>query len=526
MKTTTLSLSAAGLVALLVPFGALAAPGDLFEADQFSGTIFQFTPAGTKTTFASGLIGPSGLAFDRSGNLFEADQFSNTIFKFTPDGTKTIFASGLNGPTGLAFNASGNLFEADNFSGTIFKFTPDGTKTTFASGLNGPGGLAVNDSGDLFVAAFDGGTIFKFTPDGTKSTFASGLDKPTGLAVDDAGNLFAADRDIGTIFKFTPAGSKSTFASGLSKPIGLAVDGAGNLFEADQDSNSIFKFTPGGTKTTFATGLDSPQGLAFEPAVAELLNISTRLSVETGDNVLIGGFIITGTESKEVLVRGIGPSLSAFGLTGVLADPTLELHEGDGTVVTNDNWRDTQEQEIIDTMIPPSDDLESAIIATLAPGANTAILRGINDGTGIGLVEVYDLSQGIASELANISTRGFVQTGDNVMIGGIIVGGGNGGGSTIVVRAIGPSLGAAGVADPLQDPTLEAHNGDGDVVAFNDNWQDDAQQAAEIEAAQLAPSDNRESAIEAVLTPGNYTAIVRGANDTTGVALIEAYNLH
>ena len=165
--------------------------------------------------------------------------------------------------------------------------------------------------------------------------------------------------------------------------------------------------------------------------------------------MLIDGFIITGTAPKKVLIRGLGPSLGAAGVNGALANPVLELHKPTAAVVTNDNWMDTQKAAIIATGIPPTNKLESAIVATLAPAAYTAILRGKNSGTGIGLVEVYDLDQAAASELANISTRGLVQTGDNIMIGGFIIGGGGDGSSTIVVRGIGPSLGGAGVANAL-----------------------------------------------------------------------------
>ena len=224
------------------------------------------------------------------------------------------------------------------------------------------------------------------------------------------------------------------------------------------------------------------------------------------------------------MIHAIGPSLSAFGIEGALAHPTLELHEPDGTVVTNNNWRDMQEQEIIDTTIAPTNDLESAIVATLDPGAYTAIVSGKDQSTGVGLVEAYDLDLTSSSQLANISTRGFVATEDNVMIGGFIVGGEGASSTTIVLRAIGPSLGALGVADPLQDPTLELHDSDGMQIAFDDDWKDSQQ--AEIEDAGLAPTDDREAAIEANLSPGADTAIVRGKNNTTGVALVEAYDVN
>jgi hypothetical protein len=250
-----------------------------------------------------------------------------------------------------------------------------------------------------------------------------------------------------------------------------------------------------------------------------LANISTRLRVETGENVLIGGFIITGTQPKKVIVRAIGPSLP---LSGVLADPVLELRDSGGALIaSNDNWRSTQQAEIIATTIPPTNDLESAIVATL-PANNsryTAIVRGVNDVTGIGVVEAYDLDRAVDSKLGNISTRGLVQTDNNVMIGGLIVLGQNP--LRVIVRAIGPSLPVAGA---LGDPTLELRDGNGGLLAANDNWRSD--QEAEINATGIPPSNDLESAIVRDLTPGNYTAIVRGVGNTTGVALVEAYGLN
>jgi hypothetical protein len=243
--------------------------------------------------------------------------------------------------------------------------------------------------------------------------------------------------------------------------------------------------------------------------------------VETGDNVLIGGFIIPGTQPKRVIVRAIGPSLSSF-FPGTLANPLLELRDSSGGLIrTNDNWRSDQEAEIIATTIAPSDDLESAIVATLPANdsAYTAIVRGVNDGTGIGVVEAYDLDQAVDSKLANISTRGLVQAGDNVLIGGMIVLGQNS--LRVIVRAIGPSLTVVGA---LGDPTMELRDGNGALLAANDNWRSD--QEAEIIATTIPPSNDLESAIVRNLAPGNYTAIVRGVNSTTGVAVVEAYGLN
>ena len=268
--------------------------------------------------------------------------------------------------------------------------------------------------------------------------------------------------------------------------------------------------TPNSTPTPTPTAAPSILG-----------NISTRLRVETGDNVLIGGFIITGTQPKKVIVRAIGPSLSSF-FPGALANPILELRNSSGGLIfSNDNWRSDQEAEIIATGIPPSNDLESAIVATLPANSSayTAIVRGVNDGTGVGLVEAYDLDRTVDSKLANISTRGFVQTGDNVLIGGLIVLGQDP--LRVIVRAIGPSLPLPGA---LGNPTLELHDGNGVLIASNDNWRTD--QEAEIIATGIPPSNDLESAIVRNLAPGNYTAIVRGVNNTTGIAVVEAYGLN
>jgi hypothetical protein len=295
----------------------------------------------------------------------------------------------------------------------------------------------------------------------------------------------------------------------------------------DANGNASFNFSVpqiAGLGRVTSTATD-PNGNTseFSPSIGQLLNISTRLRVLTGDNALIGGFILTGSDDKKVIVRGIGPSLTSQNVPDALQDPTLELHDGTGaTIASNDNWKDTQQAEIQATGIPPSNDLESAIVATL-PANNsgyTAILRGKNDTTGVGLVEVYDLDQAANSKLANISTRGFVDTGDNAMIGGFIAGNGV---AKVIVRAIGPSLTGQGVANALQDPTLELHDGSGATIASNDNWKDTQQ--GEIEATTIPPTDDRESAIVATLFPGNYTAIVRGKNDTTGVGLVEVYNI-
>jgi hypothetical protein len=269
--------------------------------------------------------------------------------------------------------------------------------------------------------------------------------------------------------------------------------------------------------TTLSSGQSSMQVGFWTAPSAKLVNISTRLTVLGGDNVLIGGFIVTGTQAKKVIIRAIGPSLP---LPGALADPILELYQGSTLLESNDNWMDSPEkQAILDSTIPPNHPLESAIVRSVAPGAYTAVVRGVNDGTGIGVVEAYDLDQTANSELANISTRGFVQSGDNVLIAGTII---VGQAQRVIVRALGPSVPVSGA---LADPMLELHDGNGATLDANDNWVDSPNKQAIIDST-IPPSNNLESAIVRTLAPASYTAIVRGANDTTGIAVLEVYALH
>jgi hypothetical protein len=241
--------------------------------------------------------------------------------------------------------------------------------------------------------------------------------------------------------------------------------------------------------------------------------------VQTGAEVGIGGFIVTGTTPKRVILRAIGPSLP---VSGALADPVIELHGPAGfTTIMNDNWRDTQEAEIIATGIPPTNNFESAIVVTLTPGAYTAIVSGKNGTTGVGLVEVYDLNQAAESKLGNISTRAFVSTGSNIVIAGFILGNGTGM-DNVILRGIGPSL---PVTNKLANPTLELRDSNGTLIRANDNWQDNPAEAALITAAGLAPANPFESAIAEILLPGPYTALLAGLNNGTGVGLIEVYDL-
>lgn len=251
-------------------------------------------------------------------------------------------------------------------------------------------------------------------------------------------------------------------------------------------------------------------------STATFANISTRLKVETGDHALIGGFIVTGNASKRLLIRALGPSIP---LAGVLSNPRLEVYDSAGQLIaSNDDWGTApNKQDVTDSSLAPAHNLDAAVLLTVAPGSYTAIVRGEGDQTGIGLVEVYDLEAGSESMLANISTRGFVQKDDDVLIGGLILDGQLS--RKVIVRAIGPSLGRT---DALADPTLELRNSNGNLVAENDNWRTTEQ---EVSATTIPPSHDLESAIVRTLPPGAYTAIVRGVNATTGLALVEAYAL-
>jgi T5SS/PEP-CTERM-associated repeat protein len=306
-------------------------------------------------------------------------------------------------------------------------------------------------------------------------------------------------------------------------PAGLSVDNNTGLISGTPTTPGAF-IVPINANNAAGSGqadlmilIDPGFGSAALPP-SNLVNISTRLNVQTGDNVLIGGFIITGTVPKKVLIRAIGPSLP---LAGVLANPTLELYQGTTLLESNDNWMDSaNKQAIIDSTIPPTNPLESAIVRSLPPGNYTAIERGVNNGTGIGVVEAYDLDTSANSKLANISTRGLVQTGDNVLFAGTIVVGQAS--QKVIIRALGPSTGVPGA---MADPTLELHDGNGALLEANDNWVDSPNKQAIIDST-IPPPNNAESAIVRILTPANYTAIVRGVNNSTGIAVVEVYALN
>jgi uncharacterized protein YkwD len=349
----------------------------------------------------------------------------------------------------------------------------------------------------------------------------------TGVVYDDknGNNLYTPGEGVGGV-RVDVTGSNyfaiSSSAGGYSVPVpgngtyNVTFSGGGHptLHRTVTVTNLL------NVKVDFVVSAAPP---APDPTV--LANISTRLKVETGDNVLIGGFIVTGTQSKKVIVRAIGPSLN---LEGKLGNPTLELRDGTGALVaSNDDWKNSHSadrQAIIDSTVAPTNDLEAAIVATLpANGAGyTAVVRGANNSTGIAVVEVYDLDLTVDSKLANISTRGFVQSGSPLIGGMIVLGPGP---QKVIVRAIGPSL--TNVTGKLNDPTLELRDSNGNLVRSNDNWRTGGQQQ-EIIDSTVPPTNESEAALVEFLT-GNgasYTAIVQGANNTAGIAVVEVYALN
>ena len=441
-------------------------------AEGKGGALFGFGLIATNCTFFNNVASSGGAIFAVGGGMIETFVHC-TVFGNHASGTGTTAGGGIfnNGPK---FDLGSSLI-AGNTSGDMV--APDAVGTFNSLGYNVIGQLSAGSSGFI-----DGVNHDQVGADGA----------PLDPRVDPAG--------------LQPNGGPTDTIALLGSGPAVETGDPANMPERDQrdyDRNGdpdVGAFELGGT---------IPKTLA---------NISTRLSVGTEDNVLVGGFIITGTHSKSVLLRAIGPSLS---VAGALANPTLELYDGSGAIIaTNDDWQtNANEQEIIDTGISPNDPLESALLITLDPGLYTAIVRGANDGTGIALVEAYDLDRTTDAKLANISTRGLVQIDDNVMIGGFIVIGSES--QDVLVRALGPSLPVLG---KLADPILELHNADGAILASNNNWQDS--QEEEIAATGIPPTDKAESAIVMTLAPAAYTVIIRGVDNTTGVALVEVYGLN
>jgi uncharacterized repeat protein (TIGR03803 family) len=565
-----------------------ATDGDLYgttvDGGAFdAGTVYKISTAGLLTTLVSfdgsdathpwgGLIqGKDGNFYGLTDGGSVASLFTfvtATAYRVATDGSlatlHTFQGDERQGfQTELVQRPDGNFYGISS-NGTLFRLTPFGGLTTVtrlpAGAYIRPPSLTLGDDGDLYTglgASFYDGTparLVRVTPNGLVFTLAT-LDSTEGAL---HGKLLqASDRTFygttayltgnggGEIFRAHLLAPTITAVSPSSAPVGsdVVITGAAftgttavlfrgvpaSAFNIDSDSEITATVPPGRALDSIV--VQTPTGSAVFPANSatpgKLLNISTRANVGTGDDVLIGGFIIQGTVPKKVIVRATGPSLKAQGVPvlGTLSDPKLEIHSGTGAIVaSNDNWSDSAEkQPIIDSGVAPSDPHEAAVVATLAPGNYTAVLSGVGGTSGIALVELYDLDQA-NGRLANISTRGRVEVGDQVMIGGFILGGTAP--SQVVVRALGPSLsyGNSPVYDTLSDLELELRDAQGFIMATNDDWEDSVNRQA-IKDANLAPTEPAESVIDATLPAGNYTAIVRGVYETSGVGLVEVYKL-
>jgi len=400
---------------------------------------------------------------------------------------------------------------------------PDHGFTDGTAGFSGPAFLALQPNGMLLV-----------------SRFVDGIDSHHFTRLHSDGSI---DQSFDTEFRVGLAAADLTgiyFWANLARlgyPDRLEIGRF--LFDGSHDPNFTVQLNSGGGPSALliqpdgqllvAGSFDHVNGIARAgiarlngAAPKKLANLSTRVRVGAGQRVEIGGFIIAGQVPKKVIVRALGPSLGSHGVgSETLSNPYLELYDSTGAMIEqNDDWRATQEDEVRASGIAPLENAEAAIVKVLAPGQYTAVIQGRSAGEGIALAEVYDLDPGSDSSLANISTRGFVNENDGVMIAGFILRGAEP--STIVARAMGPSLVSSGIADALADPTLELHDADGAIIGANDNWKEDE---AAIRATGLAPGNDLESALVRTLPPGGYTAIVRGKNNTTGIGLVEIYNL-
>jgi sugar lactone lactonase YvrE len=429
--------------------------GNLFGADFFGNAIYKFTPDGTRTTFAgTGLNGPANLAFDTAGNLFVGDFHSGNVYKYAPNGSRTTFTGNVGNPHGLAFDSTGNLFVANFQGGIIYRFAPDGTRTTFASSLNGPHGIAFDSAGNLFSCDYNSGNIYRFTPAGARTTFAMNLSNPgnvyfqpsannllnistrafvgTGTGVLIGGFIVQGPaqstvvvRAIGpSLSPFfgnesledpflevfdaaqTSLGANDNWQSG---PDAAAIQAAG--LAPNHPLESALRMTlPAGSYTAVVKGVgDATVVGGFQPGltgigVVELYdlqqsgnragNIATRGTVLSGQNVMIAGCIIGGGQSKEIIARGIGPSLRNFGVNDALANPRIQLVNSNGAeLAVNDDWQQGADASTIESRgFAPGSALEAALLATLAPGAYTVIESPAPNDSGVGLVEIYDQS--------------------------------------------------------------------------------------------------------------------------------------
>jgi sugar lactone lactonase YvrE/thiol-disulfide isomerase/thioredoxin len=570
-------------VRLNAPTGlAVDRTGNLFITDTGNSIIRKITPGGTVTTFAgqarsagnvdgtlatARLAAPWGLAFDETGSLYVADAAAHTIRKISPAGIVTTLAglagttgtangpgstARFNRPTGLAVDRAGNVFVADAMNSTLRKITAGGVVTTFAGlagttgSTDGPGStalfnhpsdVAVDGAGNLFVADGDNHTIRKITPDGTVSTFAgqarsvgstdgigpaARFSAPVGLAVDQASNLYVAEFTNCTIRKITPGGTVTTLAgltgtigtadatgagTRFNQPYDVAVDGAGVLYVADTKSHTIRQ----GMLT-----------IAANPS-ARLVNLSVRANL-VPDEQLVTGFVLAGGV-KPMLVRAVGPGLAPFLPDSTCAgNPSLQLYNATTLLESNDNWGGVTALvnacSGVGAFPLPANSQDAAVLCAVE-GARTAHMAVTTNG--VGLIEVYDTATAQTPRLVNVSARYQAGSGADTLIAGFVIAGT--GEKTMLVRAVGPTLGQLGVSGVLADPTLAVFNTAQQLIAENNDWPAVIAEVMRRAGAFALPAGSKDAALVVTLPPGGYTAQVTGVNNSTGAALVEIYEL-
>lgn len=492
---------------------------DNLKGSNLFGTLDVATGKFTQIAMTNPLF--FALAAGPGGQIFGADANSRGLFLISPQGVTTPYGT-TTAPdafSGLAYSTPHGNFFADNLNSLtvdVYSVAIDGNSSSKIGQISGPhqgyfptGNLSYGPGGSLYfnystdlVNATNSVLYTVNTSTGSLTAIGNGTGTPILSLFFDGTTLYGVDSFVTSNIGVYTINTASGVATRISTVTGLP------------GTNDFFIDSAAATTPTSG------------PAVT-LANISTRALVQTNDNVMIGGFVVTGNGIKQVLLRALGPTLakSPYNLAGILSDPVLELHGGDGALVnSNDNWQQATSAGSIPDNLKPSDPHESAILTSLAPGNYTAIVRGASNSTGIALVEVYDLDTSAGSHLENISTRCFVETGDKIMIAGVIVQGSAS--EKVLVRALGPTIANPpfNVPDVLADPFLDLRDGNGNPLQTNNDWKDTQQ--GEIENTGKQPAFDSEAAIVRTLPPGNYTAIVTGTNNTTGNALVEVYELN
>jgi probable HAF family extracellular repeat protein len=502
---------------------------------------------GTTVALGCGNCGTDSNADDvnDSGQVVGVKQ----IYAFIFPSTYLRFGSGYTSGEAFSVNKSGQVvFEQTNglvgeelflYSNGTFKDL--GIAVAGVSGVGGTRPCTINNSGQI-IGSFpyvggDTGHPFLYSNGSVTDLGPAVGNRATLYDINNAGQIVGGLGVPAFVYYINGANyvlSNLAISGGTGWVFydARGINDSGQIVGRGYNNNSTDRRTRGFLLTPTGTPTPTPP-----PTPGSLGNVSTRLQVGTGNNVLFAGFIVQGSASKTVLIRSAGPSLTSFGVPGALGNPQLELHDAHNTIGTNDNWQTTQLGGVIisdqvaaiqNSGEVPRDPAEPAIIATLAAGQYTAIVQGVGGSQGIATVELYDLSPNNGAILANISTRGFIQTGDKVMIGGFIVVGQT---SRVLILATGPSLIPLGINNALTNPKLELHDVNG-TLAANDDWQTTqlggiiiSDQSAAIQNTGLAPTNPAESGIIATLAPGNYTAIAQGVNSEIGVGLVQVFAL-